>query len=129
MEVIERLDAMRAGLPGCSLVAFTDLGSRLVLCASTAARTAQEDLDRLSDLAQAMLEGNVAEGAAPLLGTGQGDTRAGVAMLVSSADAKVFLRAPGDAAEALVCVCAPDADLAKVVDCGRSTLDGIVAGT
>lgn len=86
-------------------------------------------MDRLSDLAQVMLGGAVAEGAAPLLETGEGDRRAGAAMLVSGNDAKVFLRAPGEAAEALVCVCAPDADLRKVVDCGRSTLDGIVAGT
>ena len=129
MDVTEKLDAMRSELPGCSLVAFTDLGSRLVLCSSAAAKPGQEELDRLSELAQIMLDGVMAESAGPLLETGGGDTRAGTAMLVSGVDAKVFLRSPGDTPEALVCVCAPDADLRKVVDCGRSTLNGIVSET
>ena len=129
MDVTEKLDAMRSELPGCLVVAFTDLGSKLVLCASAAAKTGQEDLDRLSDLAQIMLDGAIAEGAGHVLEGGEGDRRAGTAMLVSDHDAKVFLRAPGDVSEALVCVCAPGADLRKVVDCGRSTLNDIVAGT
>lgn len=129
MDVTEKLDAMRSELPGCLLVAFTDLTSKLVLSTSAAAKPGQEELDRLSSLAQVMLDGAIAEGAAPVLANGDGDRAAGAAMLVSGHDAKVFLRAPGAAAEALVCVCAPDADLRKVVDCGRSTLDDIVGGT
>lgn len=129
MDVTEKLDAMRSELPGCSLIAFTDLGSKLVLCSSAAGKPAQEELDRLSELAHVMLDGAVAEGAAPVLDGGEGDTRAGTAMLLSGNEAKVFMRAPGVAAEALVCVCAPEADLRKVVDCGRSTLDTIVSGT
>lgn len=127
MDMTETLDALRSDLPGCSLVAFTDLGSRLVLCTSTGSKPAQEDLDRLSEMAQTVLDGPVAEGAAPVLIAGGSDGQAGVAMLVSGQEAKVFLRAPGEAAEALICVCAPDADLKKVVDCGRAALDGIVA--
>ena len=129
MDVTEKLDAMRSELPGCSLIAFTDLGSKLVLSASSAGKPAQEELDRLSELAHVMLDGAVADGAAPVLERAEGDTRAGTAMLLSGSDAKVFMRAPGEAAEALVCVCAPEADLRKVVDCGRSTLDIIVSGT
>lgn len=129
MDVTEKLDAMRSEIPGCSLIAFTDLGSKLVLCSSSAGKPAQEELDRLSELAHVMLDGSVAEGAAPVLDQGEGDTRAGTAMLLSGNEAKVFMRAPGEAAEALVCVCAPEADLRKVVDCGRSTLDTIVSGT
>lgn len=127
MDVTETLDALRAELPGCSLVAFTDLGSKLVLSSSAAAKLAQEDLDHLSDTAQSLLQGSLSEGAASLLKMGEGDTRPGMAMLLSIADARIFLRAPGNAPEALVCVCAPDADLGKVVDCGRSTLDRIVS--
>ena len=129
MDVTETLDAMRSELPGCSLIAFTDLGSKLVLCSSSVGKPAQEELDSLSELAQTVLDGIVAEGAAPVLENGDGDRRAGTAMLLSGTDAKVFLRAPGDAAEALVCVCAPEADLRKVLDCGRSALDTIVSGT
>ena len=46
-----------------------------------------------------MLDGAVAEGAAPVLDGGEGDTRAGTAMLLSGNEAKVFMRAPGEAAE------------------------------
>ena len=127
MDVTETLDAMRADVPGCSLIAFTDLGTRLVLSSSAAAKPAQEDLDQLSSMAQTLLQGTLSEGAASLLETGEGDTRAGVAFLLSISDAKIFLRAAGESPEALVCVCAPDADLEKVVDCGRSTLARIVA--
>lgn len=129
MDVIEALDAMRSEIPGCSLVAYADLGSKIVLSASAISKPAQEELDRLSELAQVMLEGAVAEGAQPLLRTGSDDAVAGTAMLLSGVDAKVFLRSAGEAPEALVCVCAPEADLRKVVDCGRSTLDTIVAET
>lgn len=129
MDVTDKLDALRSELPGCSLVAFTDLGSRVVLCSSAAVKPVQEELDHLSELAQIALDGALGEGAVPVLEGGDGDRRAGVAMLVSEQDAKVFLRAPGEVAEALICVCAPDADLRKVVDCGRSTLDDIVAAT
>lgn len=126
MDVTGKLDALRADLPGCSLIAFTDLGSSLVLSTSAASKPPQEELDRLSELAQVMLDGAMAEGASPLLAGGEGDRRAGLAMLVSAGDAKVFLRAPGEVAEALVCVGAPDMNFAKVVDCGRSALDDIV---
>ena len=129
MDVTETLDALRAELPGCSLVAFTDLGSKLVLCSSAVGKPAQEELDHLSELAQIMLDGPVAEGAEPLLQGAEGDTRAGSAVLLSEEEAKVFLRAPGDVAEALVCVCAAEVDLRKVMDCGQSTLASIVAAT
>lgn len=129
MDVTDKLDALRSDLPGCLLVAFTDLGTKLVLCTSSTVKPGQEELDRLSDLAQATLDGALAEGAGSVLASGDGDRRAGTAMLVSDHDAKVFLRAPGEAPEALICVCSPEADLRKVVDCGRSALDSIVAGT
>ena len=129
MDVTETLDAMLSEIPGCSLAAFTDLGSKLVLCGSAAVKPAQEELDRLSELAQVMLDGPIAEGAAPVLENGDGDRRAGTAMLLTEVQARVFLRAPGEAAEALVCVCAPDTDLGKVVDCGLSALDRIVAAS
>lgn len=129
MDMTQALDSLRADLPGCSLVAFTDLSSNLVLCLSAAAKPAQEEVDRLSAIASVVLDGSVAEGAAPVLQSGEGDSRAGTAMLLTERDAKVFLRQGGDAPEALICICAPDIDLRKVVDCGRATLDGIVSQT
>ena len=127
MDVTETLDAMRSSLPGCSLIAFTDLGSKVVLCTSAAVKPAQEEMDKLSALAELMLAGTMAESAAPILGAD--DARAGSAVLHSEADAKVFLRSPGDTEEALVCVCSPDIDLGKVVDSGRATLENIVGAS
>lgn len=126
MDVSEQLDELRNKVAGCILVAYTDLGSKLVLSSSAAARPAQEDLDRLSNLAQIMLDGSVAEGAAPAITAEGHPGQAGLAMLLSGSDAKVFLRARDSANEALVCVCTPESDLKKVVDCGRSTLNDIV---
>ena len=127
MDVTETLDAMRSSLPGCSLIAFTDLGSKVVLCTSAAAKPAQEEMDKLSALAELMLAGTMAESAAPVLGAE--DARAGCAVLHSEADAKVFLRSPGDADEALICVCSPEVDLDKAVESGRSTLATIVGAS
>ena len=127
MDVTETLDAMRSSLPGCSLIAFTDLGSKVVLCTSAAVKPAQEEMDKLSALAELMLAGTMAESAAPILEAD--DARAGCAVLHSEADAKVFLRSPGDSEEALVCVCSPGIDLEKVVDSGRSALETIVGAS
>jgi len=128
MEVTEKLDALRSDLPGCGLVAYTDLGSQLVLSTSASAKPAQEEIDKLSELAQVMLDGAIASGVTPLMQSADADASAGVAMLVSESDAKVFLRAPGGATEALVCVCAPDIDLRLVIDRGRAALADIGAG-
>ena len=129
MDVTEALDALRSQMSGCSLVAFADLNSKLVLCTSSATRLPQEELDHLSQTAHLVLEGAVAEGAASVWAETAAGAPAGTAMLLSESEARVFLRAEGDSSEALVCVCAPDADLEKVVDCGRSTLKSILAGT
>lgn len=126
MTVTDALDAMRSELQGCTLVAFTDLSSNLVLCASSAARPAQEELDGLARAAQAALDGTLAEGAAQVWQAKSAQAKADTAMLLSESEARIFLRAPGESVEALVCVCAPDADLQAVLDCGRSTFGRIV---
>lgn len=124
MDVNEALDAMRADVPGCSLVAFADLSSRLVLSSSAAKKPGQEEMDRLSEAAFIALDGALAEGAAPVLDAAD-DQLPGLAMLMTSAEARVIMRSPEKPSEALVCVCAPDADLARVLESGRQTLGRI----
>lgn len=126
MNVTAELDAMRSELSGCSLVAFTDLSSQLVLCASAASKPVQEELNALSEAANLALDGAFAEGAAPLWSEG-GEAPAETAVLLTGAEVRVFLRSPGKPNEALVCVCAPDAELDTVVDSARSTLNRILA--
>lgn len=126
MNVAAELDAMRSEISGCSLVAFTDLSSQLVLCASAASKPVQEELNALSRAANLALDGAFAEGAAPLWADG-GKTAPETAVLMTGAEVRVFLRSPGKPNEALVCVCAPDIELDAVVDSGRSTLGRILA--
>lgn len=126
MDITAELDTIRAELDGCSLVAFTDLTSQLVLCSSAAAKPAQEEMNALSETAAVALDGAFAEGAAPVWG---GDAPAGLAVLATGTELRLFLRAPTRPGEALVCVCAPDADLVTTVARAREALDRIVAGS
>ncbi len=126
MSVTDALDAMRSELSGCSLVAYTDLSSALVLSASTIGQHGQEELDALSNAAKLALTGVVSEGASAVWAASDPEAPAETAMFLTSAEARVFIRSPGEAPEALVCVCAPDSDLNVVVDCGRTTLARIL---
>ena len=128
MSVSDALDALRSEIPGCSLVAFADLSSKIVLTASSASKPAREELDALSVAAHLTLDGAVGEGAAPVWAN-QSDALPETAMLLSASEARVFMRPPGENPEAIICVCAPDCDLEAVVDCARTTLKRIVSET
>ena len=65
MDITAELDAMRADVRGCALVAYTDLASQLVLCTSAASKPVQEEMNALSQAAQLTLDGAYAEGAGP----------------------------------------------------------------
>lgn len=124
MTVAEQLDEMRSSLAGCSLVAFTDLSSQLVLCTSAATKPVQEELNALSQAANLALNGAIAMGAAQVWSN---EAPAETAMLLTGSEARVFLRASGSQNEALICVCAPDSALDVVVETARSTLGRIQA--
>lgn len=127
MSVSDALDALRSEIPGCSLVAFADLSSKIVLTSSSATNPAREELDALSAAAYLVLDGSIAEGASPVWG--DQNALAETAMLLSASEARVFMRSPGENPEALICVCAPDCNLEAVIDCARSTLKRIVSET
>lgn len=126
MNVTAELDAMRAEIPGCALVAFTDLATDLALCTSAASNPVQEEMNALSQAARIALDGAIAEGASGAWG-GRPEDPAEVAMLLTGEEARVFLRSPGKPNEALICVCAPDSPLEDVVERGRTALSRIVA--
>ena len=119
MDITAELDAMRADIQGCALVAYTDLSSQLVLSTSAASNPVQEEMNALSQAAQLALDGAFAEGAAASWGGGD---PAEMAFLMTGAEVRLFLRSPANSAEALVAVCAPDADLEAVVAEARATL-------
>lgn len=122
MDITAELDAMRTGMQGCALVAYADLSSQLVLCTSAASSPAQEEMNALSKAAQLALDGDYAAGAAQSWG---GGAAAEVSVLMTGAEARLFLRAPDNPSEALMCVCAPDVDLEAAVAEGRATLQRI----
>lgn len=124
MDITTELDAMRADVRGCVLVAFTDLTSQLVLSSSSASKPAQEEMNALSQACHLALDGVYADGARVAWGS---EAPAETAVLMTGAEARIFLRSPGNAGEALICVCAPDTDLETAVAQGRATLDRIVA--
>ena len=124
MDITTELDAMRADVQGCVLVAFTDLTSQLVLASSASAKPAQEEMNALSRAAHLVLDGAYAESAAS--GWDEG-ARSEAAVLMTGSEARVFLRSTGNPVEALICVCAPDTDLDAAVTRGRATLDQIAA--
>ncbi len=127
MGVAEVLDNLRAELSGCLLVAYADLQSRLVLCASSAGSPAQEELDALSKSAHLALDGNIADGAQALWANETENAPASSAMLMTGREVRVFLRCPGNASEALILVSEARADLAALQDCAYAALDRIVA--
>ena len=123
MDVAEALDTLRQDADGCDLVAFADLASGMVLRVSSARRHPQEELDVLPGLALSVFGSPIAEGAAALLD----GANPGTAITVTSVDARLYMRAPSPATEALICVCAPGSDLAQVLDCSKTALGRIVA--
>ena len=128
MTVSEALDTLRSDVPGCTIAAFADLSSRLVLTSSASSKPMQDELNSLSAAAAEALDGALAEGSGPIWG-GDGTDKPDVAMLLTGQEARVFLRSPDNVAEALVCVCAPDSDIAAVLNSGREALQRIVEAT
>lgn len=124
MDIAAELDAMRAAIQGCSLAAYTDLSSQLVLCSSAVSTPRQEDINALSAAAELALNGAFAESASPVWG---GTAPADIAMLMSSNDVRVFLRSASNPSEALICVCGTDTDLTTAADQARAALARISA--
>lgn len=122
MDVALALEEMRSEVAGCDLIAFADLSSQMVLCTSSATKRAQEEIDALTGVASVTLKGALAEGAQALTGD-----EPATAVTMTRNDVHVYMRNPAAANEALICVCAPDADIGKVVDCGHAMLGRMVA--
>lgn len=123
MDVTEVLDRLRADVDGCDLAAFADLTTSMILCVSSSARHAQEELDALTSTAATVLDGAVAEGAQVFLN----GAKAQSAISLTPVEVRVYLRASESQSEALICLCTPDADLSKVVLRGTEALTSILA--
>jgi hypothetical protein len=124
MTVSDQLDELRVALPGCSLVVFGDLFSRITLCASAKGKYPQEQLDALCVTAGNLLNGPPARSAIPVLGM-QGENDLGRAIILSPEGMQIFLRSPVEDADVLCCVCSLDADMETATAMAQSTLNQI----
>lgn len=106
------LDSVSAQVHGCRMVAYADLSSMMVLMTSGDAVVNQDALALLCAQADSCLQ--------------SGD----LAVIATSTETRVFLRSLAESDDALVCVCAPDGDIANLIPAGRACLAQIAkAGT
>lgn len=103
MSVAIELDALRKAVPGCSLVIFGDLFSQITLCVSSSKKYRQEQLDSFCASASNLLDGEVANSVARVLGVPSG-TSLSQAVVIQSNEMQVFLRSPFEDADVLCCV-------------------------
>lgn len=125
MDVSEALAALRTDLPGCSMTAYADLTTGVVLSSSAAVPPAREQLDDLAATAALTLDGSLAESAKPATG----ESPAGAAIAMTSNDLRLFLRSEANPAEALICVLAAGSDAESALTRSRAALDTIAAHT
>lgn len=125
MTVVEQLDAFREGLSGCNIAVLVDLSTTMVLSKSSGGRVPQEDLDALAEAAREALDGPMADAA--LGRDGETPEEALGSLVATSSETRAFLRGAPGRHEALVCVCAQDADVNAVFEGGREALARIMA--
>ncbi|MDU8927835.1 hypothetical protein RXV86_10610 [Alisedimentitalea sp. MJ-SS2] len=103
MSIAASLDDLRRDNPGCSLVAFGDLGTRLVLRASSDAPCAQEHYDRIcAQAAQVFSSCDVVAEA-----SGHSCKDATAATMLTQTETRIFVRSPADKVDFICCVCEP----------------------
>lgn len=120
MTIGQDLDRLRASLPGCSVAAFGDAATRLVLRASHEDGCRREFLDELCDRAA---------GCFGLMDAASGiaqDGTANEAMVLSGGHAGLFLRDAAQSYEFLGLVCDRSQDPGHAFEAARNTLARIV---
>ena len=108
MTISENLDALRKSRTAVEAATYLDLSSGTVLYASTAVKEPQERLDALCSTAQALFD-ETADGSAEAVSFGP-------------TEALVFCRSGEAPTEAICLVCAPDIDLAEILEAAHQVL-------
>lgn len=106
MSILGQLDTLRQDVPGCSLVAFADLRTRLVLSVSADTSRPQEQLDEMCFQAANCFED------CDTLVTALNTEEQGVDMctdtiVLTPGETRVFIRNPDGEGEAICCICQP----------------------
>lgn len=124
MTAADRLDRLRAEVPGCDIAVLADLSTETVLTSSAEVPQGQEKLDALVARAAALLRGPIGEGAALLLeGEPEYPERA---LFTDGRRLEAFVTGPTDRPEALVCVAGADGEASLIFDCAARALGDIL---
>ena len=122
MSVVEKLDALRAAAPGCSLAAFGDLRTRLVLRASAARPWPQERLDELCVQAARCF---AAADSAAVTGHFGAGARLDEAVLLDGRELRLFLRSPADESDLVCVVCRSVDDFDRLAGLARQMVGSL----
>ncbi|WIY25856.1 hypothetical protein [Parasedimentitalea psychrophila] len=128
MDITARLDSLRKTTAGCGLVAFGDLGTRLVLRSSAAVQHRQEYLDQLC--AQAEHGFHLQDAlAAPITAPSGG---AATVIVVTPQETRIYIRRPGATAstanDAILAVCDNEHSAQALVAPAMSLLSDLSEG-
>lgn len=121
MGVVEELFSIRSASPGCSLAAFGDLGSKLVLRVSAESDWPQERLDDLCLTAADCFERTDRAVSDGRFGGLEGEV-ADSAIVLGPADIRLFLRGRSDPSDVICCVCHTPDDIPVVQAAARAAL-------
>ncbi|MEJ6402970.1 hypothetical protein [Yoonia sp. 2307UL14-13] len=119
--VVEDLDALQGKFDGCETLAFADLSTQMILVTNSDTDYRREALDRLC------AEAALALGTKKKLA--MGDTTSSAAFIATKGQLRIYLRATGEPADVLCCVCKPDMDVASFLSDARPCLEKISSGT
>lgn len=114
MGIQEDLDALRQSVPGCDVVAFADIGTNLVLVASSEGSPRRELLDQLCGAAVGHFGKNaVADLDVPDIAL---DAEA-------NGPVRIFMRDRSEPSDAICAICKPDVDIEAYLSNARDLLD------
>lgn len=124
MSILGQLDALRQDVSGCTLVAFADLRTRLVLSVSADTPRPQECLDEMCFQAASCFE-DYDTLAIALDSDEQRDHMCIEAIVLTPVETRVFIRNPDGEGEALCCVCQPTVQADDLAEKSLRTLQQI----
>ncbi|WP_109464637.1 hypothetical protein [Albibacillus kandeliae] len=124
MTVADRLDRLRAVADGCSLAAFGDLRTRLMLRVSSDHPWPQERLDELCTQAVRCFDrADSSAISSHLLGGARGVVNE--ALELGDNEIKLFVRSDADPSDVICCVCHSLTDLPVLTNAARDVMRDI----
>lgn len=114
MTISATLDMIRARHSGCKTLAYADLSTRMILCASSADAPRQEYLDALCMTGVDMLDGDVSAQMAPAI-TCEAAPDIQHAVILQPHEIVVFVRSRLHREDAVFAICDPVADASELL--------------